>query len=112
MPTRIVVVGMVAGLLGGASLFAAACSTSAPPPFGPPAPDAAHPDAPTGAVGAGVGRPDAALPDAGHDAGRTGNCTPLKGPACDLVLQDCPQGNQECAVTTGADGGLTTACVA
>jgi hypothetical protein len=37
----------------------------------------------------------------------------VQGPACDLVLQDCPTAGgkpQECAVVQAADGGLTTAC--
>ena len=49
------------------------------------------------------------------DGGLTGHCSAVQGPACDLVLQDCPNagGNpQECTVVQAADGGLTTGCTA
>ena len=45
----------------------------------------------------------------GSDAG---HCTPVTG-ACDLVAQDCPNKGgqkQECVVTTGNTGQLTTVC--
>jgi hypothetical protein len=60
---------------------------------------------------AGTGPDAAATPETGSGSG--GHCSAVQGPACDLVLQNCPAMNghaQECVVAQGAGGGLTTAC--
>jgi hypothetical protein len=45
------------------------------------------------------------------DGGVTGHCSRVNGPACDIVLQNCPSG-QECVVVNDPDSGLgaTTSC--
>jgi hypothetical protein len=43
-----------------------------------------------------------------------GKCESVQGPACDLVLQDCPKvdgGTQQCTTRGLADGGYTTECI-
>src|ERR1700722_8034548 len=35
--------------------------------------------------------------DSGKDSGLKGNCSPVNGPACDIVLQNCKAG-QECVL--------------
>lgn len=114
MRTSVVAVGLVAVVSAGAALAATACSSSPPAPFGG---DGAAPiDATTGNgdVDARSGdRPDTStsLPDGGGepDSSRAGRCTPLQGPTCDLILQDCPSG-QQCVASLSTDGGATTAC--
>lgn len=57
--------------------------------------------------------PDTSSGDAGVDGSpplEGGRCSPVRGEACDLVLQDCPSG-EECTVGRAGDGGYTTACV-
>jgi len=49
--------------------------------------------------------------DGGSDGGPGGHCSAVEGPACDLVLQDCPSGN-ECIVQDAGAGSFTTGCVA
>jgi hypothetical protein len=42
-----------------------------------------------------------------------GRCSAINGPACDIVLQDCPAAAgkaQECSVVAVGDGGFTTGC--
>jgi hypothetical protein len=52
--------------------------------------------------------------DGGRDAGLVGHCSPVNGPACDIVLQNCPP-KQECVVVNDptAESGLgeTTQCM-
>lgn len=60
---------------------------------------------------AGDSAPDAAPADAAPDQALQGNCEPAKGPACDLVLQNCPSGKQCVAVAQGG-GKYTTECAA
>lgn len=43
------------------------------------------------------------------DGMMTGNCSPARGPDCDLVLQNCA-GGKECVVAIASDGGPTTSC--
>ncbi|WP_394839922.1 hypothetical protein LVJ94_23825 [Pendulispora rubella] len=52
---------------------------------------------------------DGAL-DGGRDSGPRGHCSAVQGPACDLVLQDCPEGQQ--CIVQDTDAGYVTACVA
>jgi hypothetical protein len=64
--------------------------------------------------------PDGVAPD-GHADGGTdgttsdvvlvGNCSPVNGPACDIVKQNCPSG-KECVIIDAPDAalGVTTAC--
>jgi hypothetical protein len=81
----------------------------------------------------GSGATDATFPVAAPDAGAPGNgageggvirdagatalaaCEPVQGPACDLVLQNCPPtsagGMQQCITQAAAGGGFTTACL-
>jgi hypothetical protein len=49
--------------------------------------------------------------DAPFDSGLVGNCSPVNGPACDIVKQNCPSG-KECVILESADAalGVTTAC--
>jgi hypothetical protein len=101
----------------------AACSSSRAPAG--PSDDAGAADA---TLGDGALDVDAALPPDDTGPGRdtalpplpdsspvvTGNCEPVQGPACDLVLQNCAPGDAgptQCFVATAADGGYTTACV-
>jgi len=58
---------------------------------------------------------DASLGDAATDVPHApiNACDHVRGPACDLILQDCPSGS-ECKVQTsdaGSDAAPTTACV-
>jgi hypothetical protein len=48
----------------------------------------------------------------GVDTGIVGNCSPVNGPACDIVKQNCPSGH-ECVVVLDKDAalGATTECV-
>jgi hypothetical protein len=65
---------------------------------------------------AGDGKSDGSLTDGGSGGKREGgNCTPVRGTACDLVLQDCPDDNggkkQECIATRTSSGVRSTQCV-
>jgi len=46
------------------------------------------------------------------DSGIVGNCSPVNGPACDIVKQNCPSG-KECVVVLDKDAalGVTTTCL-
>jgi hypothetical protein len=71
-----------------------------------------------------IGNPDGKAPD-GHvpgdggsndgtminDTGLVGNCSPVNGPACDIVRQNCPKG-KECVLVDDPDAalGVSTAC--
>jgi hypothetical protein len=58
---------------------------------------------------------DSPITDGGEggivDTGIIGNCSPVNGPACDLVKQNCKKG-QECVLVSDPDAatGETTAC--
>lgn len=50
---------------------------------------------------------ESGAPEASAEAAH-GGCEPVQG-SCDLVLQNCPTG-QQCAVGSGRDGGAATSC--
>jgi len=60
--------------------------------------------------------PDSPVGDAGDggifDSGLVGHCSPVNGPACDLVKQNCKKGT-ECVLVGDPDAalGATTACL-
>lgn len=107
----------------------AACSSNNPSGFDEPEDGGStHPDVTQPRDSATGDQPDVRTPesdasdagsasDASDDAPDTaspvtgGHCSAVSGPACDLVLQDCPSG-KECVVAQASDGGLTTACSA
>jgi hypothetical protein len=93
---------IVAGAGGGA------CSSSSSPAGGTG-------DASTGGDDGGAGAdvsmpvPEASPVDAPPEATLQGACEPAKGGACDLVLQNCPSG-QQCEAAAKSGGGYTTQC--
>ncbi len=70
-----------------------------------PPPDHNHPD--------DAPHPTDGGSDAPTDSGLKGGCSPVNGPACDIVLQNCPK-DQECVIVSdpSAESGLgfTTGC--
>ncbi len=96
-----------------AGLIGLACSSPSSTPLSAPAEAGA--DATT-TPGADASDKDQGAPPPA-DAGvkrEGGGCSPATGP-CDLVLQDCPDKGgvpQECVVTSGVGGTLSTRCVA
>jgi hypothetical protein len=66
-------------------------------------PDGVSSDSPIGDGGGDGG---------GGDSSIMGNCSPVNGPACDIVKQNCPK-NHECVIVDAPDAalGVTTACV-
>ena len=109
------------GVLGGAACAFVACSSHAPGGFtsddaggdldSTMSDDVAAPfdSAPLPILDAGPDTAPTPLADANPPL--VGHCEPVQGPACDLVLQNCPSVNgvpQQCLLA--GDGALTTAC--
>lgn len=92
MKSWVVVLTLLFALAG---VGLAACSSSEDPA----APRDGGPD----------GKVDAAVDAGDASDGSRGRCSPVQGPACDLVLQDCAAGS-ECIVVDSASGP-TTGCV-
>lgn len=87
-----------------AAAASAACSSSQAA--------SSEPDASTSGDDAGADATqaqDSSSADAASDQAVQANCEPAKGPACDLVLQNCPAGKQCIAVAQGG-GKYTTEC--
>jgi hypothetical protein len=61
--------------------------------------------------GGGDGHVDGGTDGSMSDVVLVGNCSPVNGPACDIVKQNCPSG-KECVIIDAPDAalGVTTAC--
>ena len=98
---------VVSALVGAAGIAGVACSSSPHVDTGGGMDSSVNGDGPSGDQSSGG---DAGTDSANNtDGAMKGNCSPARGPACDLVLQNCA-GGKECVVALGAGGGPTTAC--
>jgi hypothetical protein len=102
--------GVWVGVVSFAAAVASAggCSSSSAPGNDAVDASAGGDDAGTGGD-ASTPAPEASLADAPPEATLQGNCEPAKGSACDLVLQNCPAG-QQCVAAARSGGGYTTQC--
>lgn len=90
-----------------------ATDTDAPSP--PPPPPPLRDGAPDGPSDAGHDAKLDAKPDSPTQPSEGGGgCSPINGPACDLVKQNCPRNSkgdpQQCVPDQLSDGGRTTSC--
>jgi hypothetical protein len=104
---------LVFAAVGGLGVSGVACSSSSSGNFGGDDSGTGD-DATSGDGSSHDGGGDTLLGNDGgsHDGGNAdaaGNCSPVNGPACDIVKQNCTTG-KECVVVQGTDGGFTTAC--